>query len=171
MRVLRANRVLEGDGLQVDKGSLLTLGAAVFLPLLLFAALQTAFGLQLQRRQVENEALANAREVVALVDGQLWADHSALSVASTSVAIAEGDFKTAYERIKRLDDSRARWVNVVLTDAVTRREIWETAAPFGQTQPLRPDVAAYPRLLQAEAAAKEIKAFADAAPDQQPDAE
>ena len=33
------------------------------------------------------------------------------------------------------------------------------------------DVAAYPRLLQAEAAAREIKAFADAAPDKQPDAE
>jgi maleylpyruvate isomerase len=33
------------------------------------------------------------------------------------------------------------------------------------------DVSAYPRLLEAEAAAKEIKAFADAAPDRQPDAE
>ena len=33
------------------------------------------------------------------------------------------------------------------------------------------DVSAYPRLLKAEAAAKEIKAFADAAPDRQPDAE
>lgn len=33
------------------------------------------------------------------------------------------------------------------------------------------DVSAYPRLLQAEAAAKEMKAFADAAPDRQPDAE
>src|SRR3954471_11183803 len=33
------------------------------------------------------------------------------------------------------------------------------------------DVSAYPRLLKAEAAAKENKAFADAAPDQQPDAE
>jgi maleylpyruvate isomerase len=33
------------------------------------------------------------------------------------------------------------------------------------------DVAAYPRLLKAEAAAKAMKAFADAAPDQQPDAE
>jgi maleylpyruvate isomerase len=33
------------------------------------------------------------------------------------------------------------------------------------------DVAAYPRLLQAEAAALEIKAFADAAPDKQADAE
>jgi maleylpyruvate isomerase len=33
------------------------------------------------------------------------------------------------------------------------------------------DVAAYPRLLKAEAAAKANKAFADAAPDQQPDAE
>ena len=33
------------------------------------------------------------------------------------------------------------------------------------------DVSAYPRLLEAEAAAKEIKAFADAAPDKQPDAE
>jgi maleylpyruvate isomerase len=33
------------------------------------------------------------------------------------------------------------------------------------------DVAAYPRLLKAEAAAKALKAFADAAPDRQPDAE
>jgi maleylpyruvate isomerase len=33
------------------------------------------------------------------------------------------------------------------------------------------EVAAYPRLLQAEAAAKNLKAFADAAPDRQPDAE
>jgi maleylpyruvate isomerase len=33
------------------------------------------------------------------------------------------------------------------------------------------DVAAYPRLLKAEAAAKNLKAFADAAPDRQPDAE
>jgi maleylpyruvate isomerase len=33
------------------------------------------------------------------------------------------------------------------------------------------DVAAFPRLLKAEAAAKEIKAFADAAPDKQADAE
>jgi len=33
------------------------------------------------------------------------------------------------------------------------------------------DVSAFPRLLQAEAAAKAMKAFADAAPDRQPDAE
>jgi maleylpyruvate isomerase len=33
------------------------------------------------------------------------------------------------------------------------------------------DVSTYPRLLKAEAAAKQIKAFADAAPDKQPDAE
>jgi maleylpyruvate isomerase len=33
------------------------------------------------------------------------------------------------------------------------------------------DVAAFPRLLEAEAAAKAMKAFADAAPDRQPDAE
>ena len=33
------------------------------------------------------------------------------------------------------------------------------------------DVAAYPRLLKVEAAAKELKAFADAAPERQPDAE
>jgi maleylpyruvate isomerase len=33
------------------------------------------------------------------------------------------------------------------------------------------DVSVFPRLLQAEAAAKDLKAFADAAPDRQPDAE
>jgi maleylpyruvate isomerase len=33
------------------------------------------------------------------------------------------------------------------------------------------DLAAFPRLLKAEEAAKKLKAFADAAPDRQPDAE
>ncbi|HBY25364.1 MAG TPA: maleylacetoacetate isomerase, partial [Bradyrhizobium sp.] len=33
------------------------------------------------------------------------------------------------------------------------------------------DVSAYPRLLKAEAATKQVEAFADAAPDRQPDAE
>ena len=33
------------------------------------------------------------------------------------------------------------------------------------------DVTAFPRLLKAEAAAKQLKAFADAAPERQPDAE
>jgi maleylpyruvate isomerase len=33
------------------------------------------------------------------------------------------------------------------------------------------DVAAFPRLLKAEAAAKQLKAFADAAPERQGDAE
>jgi len=33
------------------------------------------------------------------------------------------------------------------------------------------DVSAYPRLIKAEVAAKQVKAFADAAPDRQPDAE
>ena len=33
------------------------------------------------------------------------------------------------------------------------------------------DVSAYPRLIKAEAVAKQVKAFADAAPDKQPDAE
>jgi len=33
------------------------------------------------------------------------------------------------------------------------------------------DLSAYPRLLKAETAAKAMKAFADAAPDRQPDAE
>jgi maleylpyruvate isomerase len=33
------------------------------------------------------------------------------------------------------------------------------------------DVTAFPRLMKAEAAAKELKAFADAAPERQPDAE
>ncbi len=33
------------------------------------------------------------------------------------------------------------------------------------------DVSAYPRLLEAEAAAREMKAFADAAPERQSDAE
>ena len=44
-------------------------------------------------------------------------------------------------------------------------------AAFANARRFGVDVAAFPRLLEAEAAAKENKAFADAAPDRQPDAE
>ena len=42
---------------------------------------------------------------------------------------------------------------------------------LGNARRFNVDVSAFPRLLQAEAACKEIAAFADAAPDRQPDAE
>src|ERR1700682_3309823 len=43
--------------------------------------------------------------------------------------------------------------------------------PLANARRFGVDVSAYPRLLRAETAAKAMKAFADAAPDQQPDAE
>jgi maleylpyruvate isomerase len=42
---------------------------------------------------------------------------------------------------------------------------------FGNARRFGVDVTAFPRLLKAEAAAKNLRAFADAAPERQPDAE
>ena len=79
-----------------------------------------------------------------------WANREGLAACEKLIAVEPGPF--CFGTVPTLAD-----ISLVPQLANARR--------FGA------DVSAFPRLLAAEAAAKELKAFADAAPDKQPDAE
>ena len=100
------------------------------------------------------KVLARLREL-GLADEQVtawaaWANREGLTACETLIANEPGPF--CFGAVPTLAD-----LCLVPQLANARR--------FGV------DLAAFPRLMKAETAAKELKAFADAAPDRQPDAE
>lgn len=100
------------------------------------------------------KVLARLRQIglpeAQVIEWAAWANREGLSACETLIAEEAGPF--CFGEAPTLAD-----LCLVPQLANARR--------FGV------DVSAYPRLLKAEAAAKQIKAFADAAPDKQPDAE
>ena len=115
--------------------------AAIVLPLVLFAALQSAFSMQTLRRGIENDALGRARQINAAIDAQLQADESALQVLSGSQYIRRGDWDGARDRAAGVQADRPQWKALGLTDLATGRLLWRTGpaaglpAGFGQTDP------------------------------------
>lgn len=123
-----------------ERRTFATLAAAVVLPLILFAALQAAFSMQGLRRQIEADAMGRVREIESAVDGRLLADLSALEVLSGSQFLVKHDWAGARERVLGVQRRRPRWRNVVLTDAATGTEIWETRSAEAGA-PARPWIA------------------------------
>jgi maleylpyruvate isomerase len=114
-----------------------------------------AMALACDTHPVQNlKVLARLRQLglpeATVTEWAAWANREGLSACETLVANEPGPF--CFGAVPTIAD-----LCLVPQFANARR--------FGV------DVSAYPRLLEAEAAAREIKAFADAAPDQQPDAE
>jgi signal transduction histidine kinase len=126
-----------------DWRTLLTLAAALILPLVLFMALQGAFTMKAERASIEQDAAARAREINAQIDGQLWSDRSALEVLTSSQFLTAHDWRGAYDRIGRVAADRPRWKTVILTDVRAGRELFETRTPLGASRLPRPSVAAY----------------------------
>ena len=119
----------------VSRRTLATYSVALVLPLVLFAALQAAFSMRTFRAEIESTALAQSREIIALVDGQLRADQSALQVLATAQAIVDHDWPAAERRAAGVAGSRPGWKNVILTDLGTGREIWETRSGSAAAAP------------------------------------
>ncbi len=147
---------------RLERATLVGLAAAFVLPLVLFATLQTAAALRAQRAQIETDAMADARVIIATTDARLLADQSALQVLSTSRLLARHDWVRAEGRIEMVRGSRIGWRNVILTDIAAGRAIWETRTGAATAQPMRPWVAAY---LKGDARTPAITGVVGAAPD------
>ena len=101
-----------------------------------------------------SKVLARLRELglpeEKVTDWAAWANREGLAACETLIAHEDGPFCFG---------SKPTLADLCLVPQLAN------ARRFGV------DLAAYPRLLEAEAAAKNLKAFADAAPERQPDAE
>lgn len=113
------------------------LSVAALAPVVVFAATMAAGSFRDQARQTEVLYLAEAREVNARLDGELMADLSALSVLSSSTFISARDWRSARQRALQVMELRGTWRDVFLTDARTRREVWNARTDLDTPTPTR----------------------------------
>ncbi len=146
---------------KAERQTLATFVAAVLMPVILFASLQAASSLRAQRQAIEARAWTSARDINTVVDARLMVDQASLDVLSSSQFLVDHDWVGARQRIEGVQKTRPRWRNVVLTDATSGQEIWETrsAAP---PRPARPWIAQY---LRSGARVPQITGVVAAAPD------
>lgn len=129
---------------QTDRQIFATFIAAVLMPVILFASLQAASSMRAQRQAIEARASIRAQEINNAVDAQLRVDQAYLDVLSSSQFIIIRDWAGARRRVEGVQRTRPRWRNVILTDATSGKEIWETRSA-AVPRPARPWIAQYLR--------------------------
>lgn len=134
---------------------------AALAPLLVLAAMWGGASLNASRDRQISERLNLAREVNAQIDSELLAAQAALRVLAGTTAIQDRDWPIARARAAGVVQNNADWRNVILTDAVSGREIWELASTDVSPRPARDAVRAYLQTPQSNA----IGNVAGAAPD------
>jgi len=116
---------------------LVTLSAAVALPLVVLLGLQVLSFIDQRRQTLEREGLARSEQVMLLIDERLKAELQLAQFLATSVTIKSADWSAAYNRSVELQSLRPSWRGVILTDLSTG-EIYDTRQPFsaGRRPPL-----------------------------------
>ena len=104
--------------------------AAAVLPLILLLVLQASFAAREQRQRVENEALAQARVIIAASDAEVSRSIGALDVLASAEAIVRGDMEGSYYRAKGAADSEDDWVAVILVRARDDAVVFDTRERF-----------------------------------------
>jgi signal transduction histidine kinase len=118
--------------------SLVALGVATMLPTVVFAAVSILFFLRAERERIEAATLARSGVVMTLIDARLQRDVAALSVLCSSIYLQTHDWGEFFPRVVRVRSSNADWTSIVLIDAKTAEEIFDTRRPLGDARPIDP---------------------------------
>jgi signal transduction histidine kinase len=112
--------------------SLIALGLAALLPVVVFVAVQVLYTLKRDREQIESQTLARSSEVMALVDAKIAADVSAMRVLATSPWLDAPDWAQFYMRCQRVLKSNPHWMTVIVSNAITGEPIMDLRRPLAQ---------------------------------------
>jgi len=119
--------------------SLLSLGLAALLPVILFAAVQVLFIARQDREQTRSTSLAHAKEAMLQVDAAIKSALTVLRVMAPSTLEA-GEFPALYERTQRALHPLPLIEGVVLWDARTRK-VRFVSYPSDKLHPLAGEIA------------------------------
>lgn len=123
--------------------SLVLIGAALALPIIVLVVLQVVFVLGRERDQVQRAAMARAAQIQMLSDARLEADFAAMRVLGSVRGIQTADWPTAYQRTREIAALNPQWRNVILSDPRSHEEIFNLRRPFtARRQALMPPIAA-----------------------------
>ncbi len=115
----------------MTRRSVLLIIAAAILPLILLLVMQVGFAAREQRQRVENDALAEAKLVIAASDAELARTIGALDVLSRATAVVSGDIPASYERARGETAAERDWAGVTMSRAVDGAILFDTRRPLG----------------------------------------
>ncbi|MET0984759.1 MAG: response regulator [Steroidobacteraceae bacterium] len=115
--------------------SLLALGLAALLPIVVFVAVQVVFTLKRDREDLEAAYLTRTADVMRILDARVEADLNALRVFVSSTFSDTPDWDEFFIRANRVLADNPHWRTILVTDAATGRVIVDAAEPAGATQP------------------------------------
>ncbi len=108
---------------------------AVLLPLALLSAVTVILLARTERDARVAELVDRAREVAAAADAEIDAQISVLEALAASHHLDDGSFGAAYDAAARVIGTRPGWVNVVMLEPSTGRQVFNLLRPFGASLP------------------------------------
>ncbi len=110
--------------------SFVLIGAALALPIVLLVVIQLSFAFSREREEVETRTLAQAGEIMALVDARLDSDLILMEVLAGAEPFKRRQWRAAYERAGEVAALNPHWRNVIVSDLETRRQVFSLREDF-----------------------------------------
>jgi len=110
--------------------SFVLIGAALALPIVLLVVIQLSFAFSREREEVETRTLAQAGEIMALVDARLDADLVLMEVLAGAEPFDRRQWRAAYDRTAEVAALNPHWRNVTVSDLETRRQVFSLREEF-----------------------------------------
>lgn len=130
------------QGLTTNR-SFVLIGAALALPIVLLVVIQLSFAFSRERAEVESRTLAQAGEIMALVDARLQSDLVLMEVLAGAEPFDRRQWRAAYDRAAEVAALNPHWRNVIVSDLETERQIFSLREDFSASPaPLNPVVGA-----------------------------
>ncbi|MBY0569227.1 MAG: response regulator [Hyphomonadaceae bacterium] len=104
--------------------SFVLIGAALALPIVLLVVIQLTFAFSRERAEVEARTLAQAGEIMALVDARLQSDLVLMEVLASADVVEGGQWRAAYERAGEIAALNPHWRDVIVSDLETERQVF-----------------------------------------------
>ena len=104
--------------------SFVLIGAALALPIVLLVVIQLTFAFSRERAEVEARTLAQASEIMALVDARLQSDLVLMEVLASADVVEGGQWRAAYERAGEIAALNPHWRDVIVSDLETERQVF-----------------------------------------------
>lgn len=125
---------------------MISIAAAVMLPLLILVGLQLYGGVNARRLELETTSRASAAEIMRLVDAQVMAEVRLGRALSLADSIKQDDAARAHARAREFRAAAGSWLTVRLSDPHAELELFDLRRPASAPpRPAGPDVAALGR--------------------------
>jgi PAS domain S-box-containing protein len=117
------------------RSHLLVLILGAVLPLLAFSATMTAVFWREQRHALAQRYLERVRAMTIALDRELDGNIRSLQMLAESHYLQSGDLRGFYEHAARSRTAQSTWVNIILDDLASGRQLLNLRVPFGAPLP------------------------------------